>query len=109
MERENRNGGGSDSALDASKVRREPPETGQPNRCASELDESFGLNAGFVAEIRERYQVDPESVDPTWQGHFEDGGVPSPREHPVAAPGGTLENAPNGGSQARASRLPGRR
>ena len=106
MERENRNGGGSDSALDASKVRREPPETGQPNRSASELDESFGLNAGFVAEIRERYQVDPESVDPTWQGHFEDGGVPSPGEHAVAAPGGTLESAPNGNSQRFGS--PGR-
>ncbi|MED5263125.1 MAG: 2-oxoglutarate dehydrogenase E1 component [Myxococcota bacterium] len=35
-----------------------------------ELTEAFGLNAGFVEEIRERYQVDPGSVDPSWNDHF---------------------------------------
>jgi len=30
----------------------------------------FGLNAGFVAEIRQRYEVDPDSVDESWADLF---------------------------------------
>ena len=39
----------------------------------------FGVNAGFLAEIRQRYDVDPESVDESWAELFE-------REAPPAGP-----------------------
>ncbi|MCG8592066.1 MAG: 2-oxoglutarate dehydrogenase E1 component [Proteobacteria bacterium] len=61
------------------------------------LVDSFGVNAGLVQEIQDRYQVDPASVHPNWADLF--GGqaparplipprpaVPEP-EAPVPAPG----------------------
>ncbi len=38
---------------------------------------SFGINAAAVEEIRQRYEVDPTSVDPAWAPHFRE---------PLAAP-----------------------
>jgi 2-oxoglutarate dehydrogenase E1 component len=32
---------------------------------------AFGVNAGLVEEIRQRYDVDPTSVDPSWASLFE--------------------------------------
>ena len=31
---------------------------------------AFGINAGVVEEIQDRYQVDPNSVDASWSGQF---------------------------------------
>jgi len=38
---------------------------------ASELLESFGVNAGIVAEIRQRYEIDPGSVHESWADLFD--------------------------------------
>ena len=45
----------------------------EPQPSEVDLEQGFGLNAGFVEEIRERYQVDPTSVDARWREHFENG------------------------------------
>jgi 2-oxoglutarate dehydrogenase E1 component len=37
----------------------------------------FGVNAGLVEEIRQRYEVDPSSVHESWTGLFEPEGPPS--------------------------------
>ncbi len=37
---------------------------------------SFGVNAGIVAEIRDRYALDPGSVDASWAELFDDGAKP---------------------------------
>ncbi len=44
----------------------------------------FGVNAGIVAEIRDRYALDPESVDASWAELFED--RPKARREPAAPP-----------------------
>lgn len=41
---------------------------------------AFGINAGVVEEIQDRYRIDPGSVDPSWSGQF--GGVPSAPRQP---------------------------
>ncbi len=38
---------------------------------SSELLETFGVNAGIVAEIRQRYDIDPRSVHASWADQFE--------------------------------------
>jgi 2-oxoglutarate dehydrogenase E1 component len=61
----------------------------------------FGVNAGIVEEIRQRYALDPESVDPSWIEFFEGGvrhrvpaepeleAAPEPApEREIAAPAG---------------------
>jgi 2-oxoglutarate dehydrogenase E1 component len=63
----------------------------------------FGVNAGIVEEIRQRYALDPESVDPSWIEFFEGGVrrrapdaperviVDEPASEPeIAAPDGAL-------------------
>jgi len=40
----------------------------------------FGVNAGLVEEIRQRYEVDPSSVHESWTGLFEPEGPPSSRD-----------------------------
>jgi 2-oxoglutarate dehydrogenase E1 component len=47
----------------------EAQEGGQPEE--SELLEAFGVNAGIVAEIRQRYEIDPGSVHESWADLFE--------------------------------------
>jgi 2-oxoglutarate dehydrogenase E1 component len=42
-----------------------------PAEQASELLESFGVNAGIVAEIRQRYEIDPRSVHESWAELFD--------------------------------------
>jgi 2-oxoglutarate dehydrogenase E1 component len=37
----------------------------------------FGVNAGLVEEIRQRYEVDPSSVHESWTGLFEPEGAPA--------------------------------
>jgi len=48
-----------------------PPE---PDEARAEVDpvlSGFGVNAGLVEEIRQRYEVDPSSVHESWTGLFE--------------------------------------
>jgi 2-oxoglutarate dehydrogenase E1 component len=55
-----------------------------------ELLEGFGVNAGIVAEIRQRYELDPRSVHASWAKLFEPerdhDAEPLPEEAPGAAP-----------------------
>jgi len=49
----------------------------------------FGVNAALVEEIRQRWEVDPTSVDPSWDEVFEPGVVRATgRGAPAAAPVG---------------------
>jgi 2-oxoglutarate dehydrogenase E1 component len=43
----------------------------------------FGINAAWVEELRERYAVDPASVDPCWADHF---GASEPAAEPAGEP-----------------------
>ncbi len=54
---------------------------------ATELLESFGVNAGIVAEIRERYELDPRSVHESWAELFEPDREREPEPLPAEAPG----------------------
>ena len=70
-------------------------QQGRPGRGRSRTGDrpqlaSFGVNAGIVAEIRERYALDPGSVDASWAELFDHGAAPA-REaaQPEAAPAGT--------------------
>ncbi len=63
---------------------------------------AFGVNAGIVAEIRQRWEVDPGSVHPSWAELFDrDGeGEPRPAPRPVAP---ATEPAPAAAAPALAS------
>ncbi len=37
---------------------------------------AFGVNAGIVEDIYERYEVDPDSVDSSWAKHFDESHEP---------------------------------
>ena len=50
---------------------------GNIERGRSESFRAFGVNAGIVEEIRERYEADPSSVDSSWAMQFRD---PSPAD-----------------------------
>jgi 2-oxoglutarate dehydrogenase E1 component len=52
----------------------EGEETGIEGATAEEggdLLETFGVNAGIVAEIRQRYEIDPRSVHESWADQFD--------------------------------------
>ncbi len=55
----------------------------------------FGVNAAIVEEIRQRYEVDPSSVDPSWAGLFDATSPPEP----------VLPPSPGIGSERRDSDL----
>jgi 2-oxoglutarate dehydrogenase E1 component len=57
--------------------------------------ERFGLNAAVVDEIRQRYEVDPGSVDPSWGEYFDSSGAASaePTHEPGRHPDGASEPA----------------
>ncbi len=55
-------------------------ELAEPEAPDSPFSE-FGINAGFVEEIHENYQVDPQSVDESWRSTF-DGFAPAPASVP---------------------------
>jgi 2-oxoglutarate dehydrogenase E1 component len=73
---------------------------GEPS--TEESLERFGLNAAVVDEIRQRYEVDPGSVDPSWSEYFHSSSASSaeptqePRRHPDRAsePAGELALRP---------------
>ncbi|HTI29446.1 MAG TPA: hypothetical protein VL687_03700, partial [Methylomirabilota bacterium] len=59
-----------------------------------------GVNAGYVAEMQERWLADPGSVDPEWRALFEPAiappaeGVPSQAPTPPASTPAPAEPAP---------------
>ena len=56
---------------------------------------TFGINAGVVEEIRDRYQVDPASVDESWRREFESPATAQTARAPApSAPGGVAARAP---------------
>ena len=56
----------------------------------------FGVNTGIVAEIRQRYEVDPSSVHESWAELFDGrcGAPPAPARPPAAAPAPGAEHHP---------------
>ena len=42
------------------------PEAGDDERNVSDTLSGFGVNAALVEEIRQRYEVDPNSVHASW-------------------------------------------
>ena len=78
---------GRDEGQEASPTSSDTPSGANGNEGREdELAEAFGLNAGFVEEIRERYQVDPGSVDPSWNDHFGRGRAASRAERVARSP-----------------------
>jgi len=72
----------------------EKEEAPEPN---SPYYPDFGINAGLVEEIHDRYQVDPDSVDSSWGREF------GPGSQPAAAPGPTSHHAPQSQPQPSAT------
>ena len=55
----------------------------------------YGPNAGFVAELREQFEVDPASVDPVWAEWFrDDPGAPADRLPVREAPAASASAVP---------------
>ena len=68
----------------------------------------FGVNAGIVAEIRQRYEVDPSSVHESWAGLFGGGRArPAPESEapPEAAPPQPIASPKVAEKHARVLRL----
>jgi len=65
------------------------PPTDPEQPASSTLDELNLVNAGYVADLYERYRADPSSVDPEWRGIFDAGGG---GYEPVAAAPQTPDN-----------------
>jgi 2-oxoglutarate dehydrogenase E1 component len=63
-----------------------------PEQEPSELLETFGVNAGIVAEIRHRYEVDPGSVHESWAELFD---PDREREEEASAPAEAAGAAPS--------------
>ncbi|MCH8083235.1 MAG: 2-oxoglutarate dehydrogenase E1 component, partial [Myxococcales bacterium] len=55
---------------------------GNIGRVRSESLRAFGVNAGIVEEIRERYEADPSSVDSSWAMQFRDPSQADPQSPP---------------------------
>jgi 2-oxoglutarate dehydrogenase complex dehydrogenase (E1) component-like enzyme len=54
----------------------------------------FGVNAGIVEEIRQRWELDPESVHPSWSEVFEE------EPPPAALPAEAEQRPPPAGARA---------
>ena len=61
-----------------------------------------GVNAGYIAEMQERWLTDPASVDPEWRALFEPAIAP-PLE---AAPAATVDSAPQAGVSVEPAAAP---
>jgi 2-oxoglutarate dehydrogenase E1 component len=75
---------------------------------SSTLDDFYGPNAGYVAELLERYQRDPSSVDPAARAALAGLRVsiePSSRQAPPAARDGVMPAAAGAAALAQAIRL----
>jgi len=58
------------------------PEQSLSESSAPDILTQFGVNAGLVEEIRQRYEIDPTSVDPQWSRLF---GGAAPETAPAEA------------------------
>jgi 2-oxoglutarate dehydrogenase E1 component len=75
---------------------------------AEGIPTGFGVNAGIVEEIRQRWELDPESVHASWSEVFEEEPPPGPfPAEPVehAAPAGALASPQVAEKYARVLRL----
>jgi 2-oxoglutarate dehydrogenase E1 component len=71
--------------------------TVHPGEAEEDVPAGFGVNAGIVEEIRQRWELDPGSVDASWSEVFEEEPPPARpalREGPREAPRPTREPAP---------------
>ncbi len=90
--------------------REETPPRGDSEPHSEELA-GFGVNAALVEEIRQRYEVDPSSVDPSWRQLFEPGASPpraaeaAARAEPAPAPPETPLDRRDAEKHARVLRL----
>ena len=50
------------------------PQSGNPSTTSPAIPEEFGANEWLVEEMHDRYQKDPNSVDPTWAAYFSGNG-----------------------------------
>jgi multifunctional 2-oxoglutarate metabolism enzyme len=61
------------------------PETDPAQTATDPLDELNLVNAGYVADLYERYRADPGSVDPEWRSLFDKGTAGFEPAQPAAA------------------------
>ena len=59
---------------------------GKLDRARPESLLAFGVNAGIVEEIRERYEADPSSVDSSWAMQFRGPSPAAPESRPEVGP-----------------------
>ena len=78
-----------------SQQRSDPESKPKPAEDADPLA-SFGLNAGFVEELRGQYQVDPESLGKEWSAVFRGAGSVPARSATASAP---VAGAPAAGQE----------
>ncbi len=84
--------------------RRRTAENSGPAASSGEGDlEAFGVNAALVEEIRQRYEVDPDSVHSSWGTVF--GGRDDARSADPRAPQSSAEDAELADRHARVLRL----
>ena len=60
------------------------PDTDPAQTTADPLDELNLVNAGYVADLYERYRADPTSVEPEWRSLFDKQGAGTPAAQPEA-------------------------
>ncbi len=63
----------------------------------------YGLNAGFIAELQERFEIDPRSVDPAWAARFREDETEAADRLPVEAAPARNSEAPEPISPAEPS------
>jgi 2-oxoglutarate dehydrogenase E1 component len=87
-------------------------ESEEPEPPSSAFYADFGINAGVVEEIHDRYQVDPGAVDESWRSAFRSEGTRPPREsRPARRPSAPVGPAPAqqpSGPAPRADEAPAR-
>src|SRR5688500_7297354 len=72
------------------------PETDPAQTITDPLDELNLVNAGYVADLYERYRRDPGSVDPQWRSVFDAGtaGFEPVQAQPAAGGNGDQQAPP---------------
>ncbi len=71
------------------------PDTDPAQSTADTLDDLNLVNAGYVADLYERYRQDPTSVDPEWRSIFDQGsGLDAAPSAAVASTNGDRETEP---------------
>jgi 2-oxoglutarate dehydrogenase E1 component len=81
---------------------------GKSSRSTLAALRAFGVNAGAVEDIQERFDVDPASVDASWADHF-DGASASAASTPTTADAATAPDQATENGSAANPPTPGRR